>query len=67
MRRASKGVFVTTSSFTKDALDTASQLSRHVVLIDGNRLAALMIRYDVGVRIEEALYLKKIDEDFFPG
>ena len=44
-----------------------SQLSRHVVLINGDRLAALMIRYDVGVRVEEALYLKKIDEDFFPG
>lgn len=67
MRRATKGVFVTTSSFTKDALKTASQLSRHVVLINGDRLAALMIRYDVGVRAEEALYLKKIDEDFFPA
>ena len=66
MRRATKGVFVTTSSFTKDALETASQLSRHVVLINGNRLATLMIHYDVGVRLEEALYLKKIDEDFFP-
>jgi restriction endonuclease Mrr len=67
MRRATKGVFVTTSSFTKEALETASQLSRHVVLINGDRLAALMIRYDVGVRVDEALYLKKIDEDFFPG
>ena len=67
MRRATKGVFVTTSSFTKDALETARQLSRHVVLINGDRLAPLMIRHDVGVRVEEALYLKKIDEDFFPG
>ena len=65
MRRATKGLFVTTSDFTSDARATAGQLSRHVVLINGEQFTALMIRYDVGVRVEEALFLKKIDEDFF--
>ena len=65
MRRATKGLFVTTSDFTNDARDTARRLSRHVVLINGDQLAALMVRYAVGVRVEETLFLKKIDEDFF--
>lgn len=64
--KAAKGLFVTTSDFTKDAVDTAAQLSKRIVLINGNLLAGLMIRYGVGVRTEETLYLKKVDEDFFP-
>jgi len=64
--KAAKGVLVTTSTFTSDAKDTAAQLSKRIVLIDGNQLAELMIKYDVGCRAEETLYLKKVDEDFFP-
>lgn len=64
--KAAKGLFVTTSEFTKDARETAGQLSKRIVLIEGNQLAALMVRYDVGCRAEEILYLKKLDEDFFP-
>jgi restriction system protein len=63
--KAGKGVFVTTSSFTKAARETAERLGKRIVLIDGEQLAALMIRYDVGVRIEETFHIKKIDEDFF--
>jgi restriction system protein len=63
--KAAKGVLVTTSGFTTDALDTADFLSKRIVLIDGDRLAALMIRYDVGCRVEDTLYIKKADEDFF--
>jgi restriction system protein len=63
--KAAKGVFITTSSFTKQARDTAERLGKRIVLIDGDRLAALMIRYDVGVRIEETFHIKKVDEDFF--
>ena len=63
--RATKGLFVTTSSFTADAVETAAQLSKRIVLIDGGTLSSLMVRYNVGCRVEETLYLKKIDEDFF--
>ncbi|AFY69577.1 restriction endonuclease [Thalassoporum mexicanum PCC 7367] len=63
--KASKGLFVTTSRFSSSAQETADFLSKRIVLIDGAQLAKLMIRYDVGCRIEETLHLKKIDEDFF--
>ncbi|MBO0734536.1 MAG: restriction endonuclease, partial [Methylocapsa sp.] len=63
--KASKGLFVTTSTFTACAVETAQFLSKRIVLIDGEHLAKLMIRYNVGCRIEETLHIKKIDEDFF--
>ena len=40
-------------------------LSKRIVLLNGKRLGDLMIRHNVGCRVEETLYLKKIDEDFF--
>lgn len=63
--KANKGVFVTTSYFTQPAQNFAERHPFKIVLIDGERLAALMIRHNVGVRIDETLYLKKLDEDFF--
>ena len=63
--KANKGVFVTTSYFTQPALSFAERHPFKIVLIDGERLAGLMIRHNVGVRIDETLYLKKTDEDFF--
>jgi len=64
--RANKGVFVTTSKFSQPAQEAAEKMSKRLVLIDGDRLAALMIRHNVGVRVEQTIHLKKIDEDFFP-
>ncbi|BAO89389.1 restriction system protein [Caballeronia cordobensis] len=63
--KAAKGLFVTTSRFSSAARETADFLSKRIVLIDGQQLARLMIRYNVGCRIEETLHLKKVDEDFF--
>jgi restriction system protein len=63
--KATKGLFVTTSIFSSSAKETAEFLSKRIVLIDGEHLAKLMIRYNVGCRIEEALHIKKVDEDFF--
>lgn len=63
--RAAKGLFMTTSRFSRSARETAEALSKRIVLIDGEQLARLMIRHNIGVRIEETLYLKKVDEDFF--
>src|SRR5216684_2881557 len=62
--KANKGVFVTTSYFTPQARAFTEKITRRIVLIDGQQLAQLMINHDVGVRIEETLHLKKIDEDF---
>jgi restriction endonuclease Mrr len=63
--KANKGVFVTTSYFTQPARSFAERHPFRIVLIDGEQLATLMIRHNVGVRIDETLYLKKVDEDFF--
>lgn len=63
--KAAKGLFVTTSGFSPAAIDTAQFLSKRIVLIDGEQLAKLMIRYNVGCRVEETLEIKKIDEDYF--
>ena len=65
IHKATKGLFVTTSTFTASAIETARQLRTRVVFIDGKALAQLMLRYNIGCRIEDTLFLKKIDEDFF--
>jgi restriction system protein len=65
MHKASKGLFVTTSSFTKAANETAEKLGKRIVLIDGRDLTKLMIRFNVGCRVEEVFEMKKIDEEFF--
>jgi restriction system protein len=63
--KATKGLFVTTSGFSPAARETAELLSKHIVLIDGTTLTRLMIRYDIGCRVEETIHIKKIDEEFF--
>jgi len=63
--KAAKGLFVTTSTFTGSARETAEHLSKRIVLIDGQQLARLMIRHNVGCRVEEVLHIKRVDEDFF--
>ena len=65
LKRATKGIFVTTSSFSQPAIETARGLGSRIVLIDGKHLARLLIHYNVGTRDEEILRIKKLDEDFF--
>lgn len=63
--RARKGVFITTSTFTKDALEYAARIETKIVLIDGQRLADLMIDHNVGVSSVTRYEVKKVDYDFF--
>jgi restriction system protein len=65
MKKATKGLFVTTSAFTRDARETAEQLGTRIVLVDGEQLAALMIRFGVGCRVVDRIEMKRLDEDFF--
>ncbi len=65
LKKAQKGIFITTSDFTSSAAQTARELSSRIVLINGVELTRLMIRYSVGSRDEEILHLRKIDEDYF--
>ncbi len=56
---------ITTSSFSKNAWEYASNLGTNVILIDGNQLAQLMIDYNVGVSGVSCYEIKKIDSDYF--
>ncbi|MDR9758291.1 restriction endonuclease [Rhizobium redzepovicii] len=62
---ATKGVFVTTSSFSQPARDYVKHLTQRVILIDGQELADLMIEHGVGVRGYRTVEFKRLDEDFF--
>ncbi len=64
-QRARKGILITTSSFTKDAQDYASKIESKIILIDGERLAQLMIDFNLGVSPMAAYEVKKIDTDYF--
>ncbi len=64
-KKASKGVFITTSSFNSNATNYAESLHQKVILIDGRRLAELMIEHGIGVAEEHAYSVKKIDSDYF--
>lgn len=64
-KRARKGVFITTSSFTKEAKEYVEHLEPKVVLVDGEMLARLMIEHNVGVAVKQVYELKTVDRDFF--
>ena len=64
-RKAKKGVFITTSAFTKDAKEYAEKIESKIVLIDGETLAQLMIDHDIGVSSVASYTLKKMDIDYF--
>lgn len=63
-KKTSRGIFITTSYFTKEARDEVE--NTNIVLIDGKKLTDYMIKYNLGVQLKEPVYeIKKIDEDFF--
>ena len=64
-RRAKKGVFITTSSFSKEAHEFVKHIERRIVLIDGTALANLMIDNGVSVTTYRSFVLKKVDADYF--
>lgn len=64
-QRARKGVFITTSDFTKDALDFVSRIDSKIILLNGATLAKLMIDFGVGVNPVATYQVQKIDSDYF--
>ncbi|MDE0112013.1 MAG: restriction endonuclease [Albidovulum sp.] len=60
-----KGVFVTTANFTRNARDYVARSPKRIVLIDGSELARLMVRYGIGVRTRATYEIKRVDEDYF--
>jgi len=64
-KRAKKGVFITTASFTREAVDFAKNIESKIVLVDGDKLTQLMIDFDIGVSPLNNYQIKKIDQDYF--
>lgn len=64
-KKARKGIFITTSHFSGEAIEYAANIDSRIVLIDGMRLTELMIEHDVGVSTYDVYRLKRIDSDFF--
>jgi restriction system protein len=64
-QHATKGIFITTSDFSRDANDYVSKIGSKIVLIDGSRLAELMIEFGVAVATDATYTVKRIDNDFF--
>ena len=65
LHKARKGVFITTSSFSREAQEYVGLIEKRIVLIDGARLAALMIEYGVGGTTRQTLTIKTLDSDYF--
>jgi restriction system protein len=63
--RARKGVLITTSSFSQDALEYVQRIEKRIVLIDGRQLADLMIDHDIGVNVVQTYRIKRLDSDYF--
>ena len=63
--RARKGVFITTSSYSNDALDFVKNIDSKIVLIDGAELSRLMIEYGVGVGVQRVVKVMRLDGDYF--
>ena len=66
-QKAHKGIFITTSTFTREAKDYAQHLETKLILIDGQQLAELMVEYNVGVVASGCYEVKKLDLDYFEG
>jgi len=64
-QRASKGVFITTSNFSREALGYADAANPRVILVDGKQLAELMIDHGVGVSVETTYRIRRVDLDYF--
>lgn len=64
-QRARKGIFITTSTFTPDALDYVSRIESKIILIDGSLLARLMFDHGIGVATASSYEVKRIDSDYF--
>ena len=64
-KKAKKGIFITTSRYTKEAYDYAKDIESKIVLIDGEKMAQLMMDFDVGVSKITSYEIKKIDSDYF--
>lgn len=65
MENVQKGVFITTSKFTKEAIEFVNRQQKNIKLIDGNMLSDLLVKYQVGINVVQTLSLYKVDSDYY--
>ena len=63
--QADRGIFITTSRFTPEAVTYADRVAARIILIDGQALSALMVQHNVGVQDQHTYVIKRMDENFF--
>ena len=66
-KKSKKGVFITTSDFSPEALAVVKETRNSIVTINGRRLAELMYDYNVGCEVDSRVEIKKVDDDYFRG
>ncbi|NBV86037.1 MAG: hypothetical protein EBS01_07195 [Verrucomicrobia bacterium] len=66
-QRAKKGIFITTSGFSKEAREFTQKIDIKIILIDGEQLAQMMIDNNVGVSVVQTYEIKRLDSDYFEG
>lgn len=66
-KRARKGVFITTADFSNNCYDYVNSIDKKIILINGQRLAKLMIEHSIGISKVKSFSIKKIDNDYFEG
>ncbi|MFM0089018.1 restriction endonuclease [Paraburkholderia sediminicola] len=66
-QRANKGVFITTSTFSREAKEYAGVIASKIILVDGDQLVKLMVDHNVGVSTVSTFHVKKVDSDYFEG
>jgi len=64
-QRARKGIFITTSKFSKESIEYVSKIEQRVVLLDGNQLGEYMLDHNIGVTIDKVYEIKKMNFDYF--
>lgn len=65
MEKVQKGVFITTSKFTKDAVEFVKRQPKNIKLIDGELLADLVVKYHVGINVVQTVEVYKVDSDYY--
>lgn len=66
-KQSHKGVFITTSNFPDSARQFVSSIDRRIILVDGDKLADLMLQFNLGVSVIDVIQIKSIDSDYFTG
>ena len=65
MENVQKGVFITTSKFTREAVDFVKRQQKHIKLIDGTLLSDLLVKYQIGINVVKTISLYKVDTDYY--